>query len=253
MTDMRLSHSNEITKQEAQRQNRNERAKLYGQELSIRVPGRPVCGVRAYYRRNSECGGTNTLYVPHQIIGSRQEDLARAHRHLLRVQGMFPRGRCSCVPGINGSPGGPRGRVVRIAPSWKHLELQSETHRHGNKGNNAAPRLTALFPIFTSITFLGLSHSNSDKSHKNCKCGSLSDCQVESVPALFSLPRLGYGVRIAYIFFIRGDWWMMRECGLVLGAWHIPESLTFVCWWEPKWITATDNDTVGTVPGAGGG
>lgn len=92
---------------------------------------------------------------------------------VLRVQGKFPRGRCSCVPGINGSPGGPRGRVVRIAPSWKHLELQSETHRHGNKGNNAAPRLTALFPIFTSITFLGLSHSNSDKSHKNCKCGSL--------------------------------------------------------------------------------
>lgn len=91
---------------------------------------------------------------------------------VLGRQGKFPRGCCSCMPGVNGSPGDPRGRVVRIAPSWKRLELQSETHRHGNKGNNAAPRLTALFPIFPSITFLGLSHSNSDKSHKNCKCGS---------------------------------------------------------------------------------
>lgn len=71
-------------------------------------------------------------------------------------------------------PCSPGGRVVRTAPSWKHLELQSETHRHGNKGNNAAPRLTALFPIFTSITFPGLSRSNSDKSHKNCKCASLT-------------------------------------------------------------------------------
>lgn len=93
---------------------------------------------------------------------------------VLGMQGMFPRGRYSRVPSVNGSPGDSGGRVVRTAPSWKHLELQSETHRHGNKGNNAAPRLTALFPIFTSITFLGLSRSNSDKSHKNCKCASLT-------------------------------------------------------------------------------
>lgn len=59
---------------------------------------------------------------------------------LLAVPGGLPRGRCSWAACVNGSLAewSPGGRVVRTAPSREHLELQSETHRHGNKGNDAA-------------------------------------------------------------------------------------------------------------------
>lgn len=134
-------------------------------------------GVRTCCRGDSERGGTRTLHAQHQVLGSRQGGTCARGRLLPHRETLCLEGRASSLGGAVhacqvsmtalGTPG-----VVRIAPSWKRLELQSETHRHGNKGNNAAPRLTALFPIFPSITFLGLSHSNSDKSHKNCKCGS---------------------------------------------------------------------------------
>lgn len=58
-------------------------------------------------------------------------------------------------------------------PHKRLLELQSEPHRHGNKGNRAASHSQAPLSICMPVTFPGLSRSHADKSQKNCKCGSL--------------------------------------------------------------------------------